>query len=300
MLYTRAIKFQYYTMYSKVLKKNKWVDNGRFDFVKWLLNFETNKLVTKTIEFDGTKARIDNMDHDSKNGLWSVRFMKLRDNNIPSKVKENEEAKAIELLDDEYIGEDLTLLYCEKTGIAMIQSNRFALGITKLENFVNKNPLIKDEQVKLVSISHAIDLKQFKRKRYRTFELKFANMQRLEPSGKTPLGDIMKSFKKFGGLTGTVTISLGRSKIASLNNKELEDAFAEIIDNDCIDGARLKVKDDDDSPVEIIDLFDNVYNDIIQFNLEARTTLNYHTAVNMMTEKFNERLPNLKKLIPAK
>lgn len=50
-----------------------------------------------------------------------------------AKVKENEEPTIIELEDDEYIGEDLFIIYDENKGIVMIQQNRMSLGIPRLE-----------------------------------------------------------------------------------------------------------------------------------------------------------------------
>lgn len=296
MKYKRNIKFQYYTMQSKVLKDHVWIDNGAFKFVTWLNTFDQKK-GKGSIEFDGMKARVECFDFNDKDEIWAVRFMKLRDTNIPSKVKERESAEAIELAADEYIGEDVTLLYDKKSGIAMIQSNRFALGISRIERFIDCVPLVKDEQVKIRPIGTKVDLKHFKRNRYKSFELKFTDLQKLVPNdGKSALGELIKTFKRFGAVTGKVTISLGKSSLTTLEKKEVENAILEL-DNDNVDGAKLKVKDDDDSPVEIIDLFDNIENDIIPFELEARETLDFKKAVIGMTDKFLKRLPELRSKI---
>ena len=51
------------------------------------------------------------MEADKINHLWKLWFLKLRDTNIPFKVKSNDVAEPISLDDDEYIGEDLLMIY---------------------------------------------------------------------------------------------------------------------------------------------------------------------------------------------
>ena len=65
----------------------------------------------KEIEFDNVIARLEELEGDNENKIWKLRFMKLRDTNIPSIVKKEEEAKPIALDDDEYIGEDMLMIY---------------------------------------------------------------------------------------------------------------------------------------------------------------------------------------------
>jgi hypothetical protein len=284
-------------MTSKILKDNLWIENGAFRFVEWLANFDEQHK-KDSIEFDGTRARIDEFVYDETNELWIVRFMKLRDSNIPSKVKESEDSQVFELEDDEYIGEDVTLLYDEETGLTMIQSNRFALGVGKIERFIARTPLVPDEQVEIHPISTKIDTRNFKRRNYRQLELKFANLHQLPLKNKnTALGDILKSFNRFGGVTGTITISLGRSKYNSLRRSEVEAVLQDISDNLNVEGAKIKVKDDDSSPVEIIDLFDNIDNDILTFELPARASLDFKITADKMTKQFLKRLPDLKEKI---
>ena len=82
-----------------------------FNMVDWITAIDDNKLLKKTIKIGPIKARIDFISYDKESDLWGIRFMRLSDTDIPTKVKENQEAEAIELDDDEYIGLDVNMLY---------------------------------------------------------------------------------------------------------------------------------------------------------------------------------------------
>lgn len=67
---------------------------------------------------------------------------------------------------------------------------------------------------------------------------------------------------------------------------------------DIVDDAILKVRDDDNnSNVDIVDLFDNCLHEYIDFKLEKRTTLAFDYATKMMVRRYIERKPEVKDLL---
>lgn len=300
MNYQRVIKFQYYVIkYSKCVD-GKWDIPKPFDFVKWLIEIKKGGLIQKSIEFNDTLARVDKITYDDKNKLWCIRFMKLRDTNIPSKVKENEEAETIPLEDDEYIGEDLNLIYEKKSGIAMIQSNRFSLGISKLSEFIQNTNADKDIRVVIQPISEIFEKKRIRKQEIKSIEIGFANLIDLNHtiSEDYTLSSIIKPMKNWGGIVGRIVVSLGRTKEKSLNRTEIEQIINEIEQNKhLLSVARLKCKDDDNARTEVIDLFDNIAHDFISFTLETRTNLQFEYAINSMIDRFVKSRKRLYKLI---
>ena len=134
MAYSRTIKFGYYTVC--VVNEEQGNDPIRFDFESWISKAVNKGIEKKEIEFDNVIARLEELEGDNENKIWKLRFMKLRDTNIPSIVKKEEEAKPIALDDDEYIGEDMLMIYDSENQVAMIQSNRFAMSKGKLEKYI--------------------------------------------------------------------------------------------------------------------------------------------------------------------
>lgn len=138
MEYKRTIQFRYFRVLCKEKgNDNKWGPLKIYDLVKWIAKIDADQKLKKSIKFGNTLARIECFSHSEDDDFWGIHLIKLRDTNIPTKVKENEASEPVELEDDEYLGEDITLLYEKCSSILMVQMNRFSLGITKLTEFIN-------------------------------------------------------------------------------------------------------------------------------------------------------------------
>lgn len=308
MNYKRVIRFQFYQM--KCIKIN--ASNPRqkvFDFAKWIKEIEDNDLIKTAIEFNDTKARIETCEYSKKNGTWGIRILKLRNINIPSTAKDKEDAKVIELEPDEYLGEDVFLVYNPKSGIAMIQNNRLSLGISRIEEFIEEtfNKFCpKSEQISL-TIEAILDLSgksKINKSDYKYLEISFANINTfVEDTGKKSLSTLIKPLKNMYGVNGGIKISLGRSGFDTLNKKEIRTLVNEIgspSNKRYIRSAKLKVKEEDDSDVEIVDLLNDVCNEFIEFIIDSTKGLGFTNTIFSMNEKFLSRKIELEKLINYK
>lgn len=298
MEYKRVIRFQYYRiLYKSKGKDNKFGDYKTFNLVDWIVKMDEEKTIQKTIEFNRTFARIDKISYDKNADLWCLRFMKLRDTNIPTKVKENAESEAFVLEDDEYIGEDVTMIYDKKSSVAMIQSNRFSLGISRIEELLNYTN--NDENIKIYVQPILMDknIGRLKKSNYKHIEVSFANLNSWqEKDGKTAvsLARLIEPLKNIGGYSGRVSIGLGHSKKEALNRVESNQLVDEILSNKrFVRSARVRVKEDDDTDVEIVDLFDEIYHDFIEFTLQSKTTLGFRETIFSMIYYFNKRKQEL-------
>lgn len=75
----------------------------------------------------------------------------------------------------------------------------------------------------------------------------------------------------------------------------LDDIYSNL---DIVADAVLKVKDDDDnSAIDVVDLFDNSMNEYIEFKLEKRTALEFSYATNLMVKKYLERKKEISRLL---
>ena len=105
--YKRIIRYQYYQIKAKTKDNTIRI----FNFAKWIKSIIDNNLMQTAITFKDAKARIEKCKFSEENGTWGIRILKLRDTNIPSKAKDKEEAKVIELEEGEYLGEDVFLIF---------------------------------------------------------------------------------------------------------------------------------------------------------------------------------------------
>ncbi len=298
MAYTRTVKFSYYTVC--MVDDEQGTDPKRFDFEAWIKKAVADKIEKKEIEFDNVTARLEELEGDKANKIWKIRFIKLRDTNIPSIVKKEEEAKPIELDDDEYIGEDLLMIYDKENQVAMIQCNRFAMSKGKLEKYLNKVWGDKGERIVLLHISKKVADAELKKKNFRSLVVRFANIHAIEETHR-PFSKIVNSYSDIGGKAGTITFSLGRGRQSKtgLNQEQIPIMLDDIYSNlDIVADAVLKVKDDDDnSAIDVVDLFDNSMNEYIEFKLEKRTALEFSYATNLMVKKYLERKKEISRLL---
>ncbi len=300
MEYKRVIRFQYYQILCRKFDGKKWGKLKTFNLVELLQKLEEDGLVRKSIEFNRMLARVECFTYDKASDTWGIRLMKLRDTNIPSKVKEKEEAKVIELEPDEYIGEDVTMLYEKGSSIAMIQSNRFSLNISKIEEFLmylNENTNV---EIILQPIREEFNDKRFKKSSLKTIDISFANLGSWGSAecNRQSLATIIDPIKRLGGYVGHVTIGLGHVKEDSLNKVEAYNMISEIRSNKkFIRSAKVKVRDDDDTDVEIVDLFEDIRHEFIQFSLESRKGLEYTVAITAMIYKYRKAKEELYRLI---
>lgn len=298
MAYTRTVKFSYYTV-CEVNDKNG-SDPIRFDFERWISKAVELEIERKEIEVDGLMVRLEEFQGDKKEQLWKFRFMKLRDTNIPSIVKKEEGAKPIELEDDEYIGEDLLMLYDSEIQVAMIQCNRFAMSKGKLEKYLNKIWGESEHRIVLIHINKSINASLLKKKNFRRLDLRLSNIHSISDTNR-PLSKIINSYNDVGSKVGTISFSLGRGKQQKegLSSSQIQIMIDDIYENrDIVDDAVLKVRDDDDnSNVDIVDLFDYCLHEYIDFKLEKRTALGFDYPTKIMVAKYIQRKPEIRKLL---
>lgn len=299
----RTIKYRFFS--AKRFRKNDDAEDeclGDFNFINWLSKIEKRKM--ENIPLHDTIGRLDEMKHiesKSKNlDVWVLRFMKLRDENIPCKVKNHEAAKDLDLEDDEYLGEDQFMLYDINTGIAMIQMNRYSLGIKRLSEFIVKTGNVKNEYIAFIPIIDIDDKWRNGIFNCRRIDISFANLIRNVPQSKSALSDIMNSYRKFHGISGHIYISIGQNRKDSLDITEVNNLIEDIAECDEITSAKLAIADDDKSGVEEIDLFDNIEYVNITFNIPKRKIIGFDYAAETLSAYYSKKkakvLRDLKKV----
>lgn len=292
MEYKRTIQFRYFRVLCEEKgNDNKWGTLKTYDLVKWIAKIDADHNLKKSIKFGNTLARIECFNHSEEDDFWGIQLIKLRDTNIPTKVKENEASEPVELEDDEYLGEDITLLYEKCSSILMVQMNRFSLGITKLTEFLNYTNDNENIKIYIDPITETDKLSKLKKRNYKSIEISFANLDKWKLSDShNSLESIMNPIKATGGLVGSVKIGLGHSRKSVLYKNESEEMVGNIWENkDFIKSAKVKVSDDDENGTEIIDLFEEIYHDYIPFTLQSKKPLEFRDAFAAMRYYYKKR-----------
>ena len=288
------IKFNYYQIFEvireTIRRKTVVKEKILFDFGRVIEKIKGKECQILTI--GELKLRLEEMSYDEDKDLWCIRFSRVTEEGI-AKIKEGEEIKALELNDDEYIGYDLFIMAERKTGILMIQNNKRAFNINKIKSIICellKENLSKESTIEIEPIIDKNLNNKISNCYQKTLEFSLANLNLWVDEGeKTPFSDILRFFKTYDGARARVKISLGHSKIKTLNIGNTTKLIEEIkINEKYVNDARVSIKEDD-SDIEVIDIFDNFFHDILTFNIERRNILKYQTVKWSMSKKYIER-----------
>lgn len=137
--YRRQIKFCYYKVAKIEINENEQSHVvGKFNLAEWLISMKSKALVQRNVKLSDCVVNLGEYRFDSETEIYAIRAYKLRDANIPSKLKEGENATPIPLDPDEYIGEDINFLYDRKRSICMLQQNRMSIGVSRLAEWINQ------------------------------------------------------------------------------------------------------------------------------------------------------------------
>lgn len=294
----RMIKFDFCQIYKKTKRKKE--PYKLYDIENLINEISTRELERKEIDiYDGCKIRVENFDFNKKYCVWSLRIMRMRDTNYPYVLKPDEEAKPLEIGDDEYLGEDMTMLFDVWNNVAMIQRNRYALGFKNLQKAFAK--IINDESAlfEIRPISREVDISKIKKDYFKSVEIKFANVKiRSKDAVGGALGSIIKTYNQLGGHGGGFMVNLGKSGKKSLAKEPTQKFLQEIVENqDLLNSAILRAKNAEDEDIDIYNLFANVYSVFIPFQLAEKMPLDYSYCVKKMLNKYLEEKDTIQNII---
>lgn len=292
--YKRNIKFCYYRIVEiENAGTNQERIKGKYNLVDWIMAIDNNEEINRNIELADCIVNFEQFYLYEESDIYAVRVYKLRDVNIPSRVKDGEKAKEIDLDPDEYIGEDLTFLFDRTNCVCMIQQNRMSLGIKRLEEWINKTCSTENKRIAFIPIADRFTAKNLHNKKIRSIEFSFMSSD--VGDNDCSLAQIIKGFDRYEGLTGHITISAGRSSNAQLARNNSIDLIGDLQSNPgIVSSAKVKLKtektrDDDKAHMEIVDLFENSVHDYISFDIEAKKALSFQKAREGMYSKYMER-----------
>lgn len=286
----RKVKFEYF----QVWFTEKSGKEHLFDLKKWMSHASSISLEKRAKEYRSERARLEEAYLDEEFSFYFLHFVRLRATNIPSKAKLDTNVEPFELEDDEFLGEEVSALYDEVNYVLMLQRNKFSLGVNGIEDYLN---LLWNGEEGHISLRPIMVPNSFALARkpgiYRRINLRLANVTKAREQGiaaklKSPLSNIVDAFGEYNGLNAQVTITVGNQKEFNLDEEIVNATIDDIEQHQSLfTKAELAVKDNDDSPVEIIDLFDNLAHDYATFRLETRGTLNHYSLAEAMWQIYH-------------
>lgn len=290
----KIVKFDYVRVCSCIwdIDKKKAKDLIPFKLEK-VLNLALNKSIAqRSGTYYGEKVILQKI--ENQEDLWEMQFIKQRTAELPGIINEKtNEYKKLDLEEDEYIGEEVSALYDEKTNVLMIQRNRNALGITGIQKFFNDKLNDSKNIIEFRMVPFTNNIQELQNMKLRKIEVNFADVKIDTSNKNSSLINLLLGAEKMKSLNTKVSFSVGRGGAErSLSPEEIED-FIGLSKDDGFNKIHLEYKMQEDAPLEIVELINGVLVDDIKMELSKENGIVYDRVIKQMIPIFKERMPYL-------
>lgn len=283
----KNIKLEYY-------RSNK-IENGNMDVLDLKDMFDdlyrqiTSEGKVVRYEFNHEIARVAEVFFYEDIRCYHLSFERLRDFNLPVKSSFERESEPIDLEDDEYIGEEVSLLYDVDNNIFIIQRNRDSLSPTALEMFLRDiyvNYIGRPVSLELNPILGQNTLRQIlESEQIRKINIRVDDLGQ-ETDYEDDLSNVTEEVTRYEATSLDFTLSVGREK-----NREMHSGFARgliqsIMGRRNISKAQVYVRMDEDSNVEKYDLIEHKIHSIVTFDFREDRTIRPDAVFQRMREVY--------------
>lgn len=279
-----SIKYQYYQLCT--FDGDNYTED-LYDLIDWIGRVGAMKLEDTVHEVDGIEGRIEKIEPIYKDQFYSLNFMRLDVISNTYILKRDEEARHVDLEENEYIGKNTVLLYDPKYSIAMVQCNRGSYGAFSLANYINSFNY-DGKLCYFRPIAYNLDIEDLKKFPTAKLDVRFANTRKFKAKGKF-FERIIDSCNEIECYAAHIEMSLGYTKGTELSKETVYEAVCDLKSSenrDAVSSAKIKLTSDQKS--NVIDIFNNVFSDNISFTIPPRGELDFNTLTNAMLKKYYE------------
>lgn len=288
----KKIRIEYYQV---VIGKKDEAESKyeKFNLENLIAKLDKLEHKDKMKDYYEDKARIDEQFYNKNTGYWFLKFVRMRQYNIPDRTRENEISEPMSLEEDEYIGENATALYDPINSVLVLQRNRDSLGNSGIEKYLNDIYNNEQYDIRLLPYKNENYIDKIKgAKSFQKITIRFAKTTNEKYVGKIggSLQSLIHAVNQFDGNTATITVSMGNTKKKGLDNQVVEDTISDIMNNEgIVKGASVVIREREESASELIDLFMMKRHDFIDYDIEKRETVDFRKLSALICDKYNAR-----------
>ena len=242
----------------------------------------------------------DTLIYDARNHLYSFQISKLRETGIPSKKRLGNPREDIELDNDEYIGEFVTVVFDPRFLTVGVQSNQYSLNIPQIEFFLTE---FRNYYLEIAGIDDPIPLKVQLNPIIDPTRITAAGnaeiYRKISISGTNVAADALAQYGTLNEVSGLVgrargfkfdlTISLGHApKDESLDEGVIEEiihGFNAINDNNK-PKVEITMKEDNEAPTEVVNLLEPRLTNRWGMEVVNRTNIGHEAIHDRFAEEY--------------
>lgn len=257
------------------------------DLLDRLVNVDVKSLVWEPNNNMHNSIVLQNVSKDS-NGFWKLNFIKVRDEAMPGKINSDGVFTEIPLEENEYIGEDMTMLYSPEKKVIAVQRNYYSVSASKIEDYFNQMLIqyqIGDLTFKFEPI---IDTSEH--------QMDNAIIRSISVSCLDLSGDGIKAAVRnddiFGAGRISITYGVGTQKKKASLDKEILNWLRNFVGNKRFTKLQVGYKEDENSPVSVIDYINNKIEDCISIGYSKQNPITHEKLYLGILPKFKDLINN--------
>lgn len=292
---TKQIKYEYYGVYSlQYDRQNNAVREGQeyVNLDEFLEGLSNMSIVDRDYEHEGEKVRVQVV---SKMGdYWILQLVRKREGYLPGKGTEAGDFNPLQLEDDEWIGEDVTILYDGIRNTMMVQKNKNSLSVMGIERmfnyFINDSEHILQLRPQYSPIGNLTNQPDYT-KIVTTFDMNRLNDENIREYNW--LYQAINGTRAMNASRITITITSGRKRGEEykLNSNEII-RLPNLSGIEGLEKLDVYKKEEQDSQVEILDLIDNKLCDFDILEHSRINPITHERIKSSMICKYNNRINN--------
>lgn len=268
-----------------------------FDFAKLFADVKGKNLSERIYEVDNHRVRIEKIRQDGD--YWLLNILRFREGDISKTAKLDEAAVELALDEDEYLSEDMTVIYNKSVNIFQIQRNRLCFTpsqIAKLFSSIISQELKLDGiRCNLMAVLRNNLDEELKRKNScKKLIFKISDWKTPEQQfGNDSMYHIASVGKEFEAVEVEVSISVGRSRKKVLNSAVVNkfiNMFRSSDQNDVNVMKAVASLGSEDAKYEQFDLLSNKLNNIIELEIEKRRSISFEKLSKKMLVCFKNNI----------
>ncbi|NEU05020.1 DUF6731 family protein [Clostridium senegalense] len=226
---------------------------------------------------------------------WELCFLRNR-NDAPFISKIDDEGKAIKLDPNEFVGEEVCLIYDEATKVIALQNNRYSVSFNGIAEFFRSfldmsklykfylSPITYSDKYKEISDDMLI--------KYRSLIVSFTDVDEItklieheEDGSFEDIKMISKIAKNIDANSGKIELGVGRDKNSYLKKKRLKNLVNFFKKHNKLTKS-LKVKMVDNDTIKVIDLINYKVYDDIKINISKDDPKTFDKILTQINAKF--------------
>lgn len=219
---------------------------------------------------------------------WKLCFVKIRDEALPGKITTTGIYTELPLESDEYIGEDMTIIYSPKKHFIGVQRNFFSVSANKVESYFNRIQLKIGREQCLFRFTPLVCDKEIPDGVF----IRGCEISCIDLSGEG-IKDVVRNDDIFGAGRVTIKFSVGSRKKDATLKSGIINFLQRFRGREDITSLKVNYKEGEDSPITAIDFLDNKIEDKISIVYNKQSPINHERIYSSMLTVFRRRYDSL-------